>query len=88
MMRTITQGSCATPGSKLHSVTCPRCTNSMAIKVIRSRGCHLCSQILESQKKLHLEGDSSEGDLVGKVVLFYDASRGSKLACGVVTRRE
>ena len=44
-------------------------------------------QVLESQKVLHLAGDGSEGDLVGKVVVFYDKTRNTKLACGEVQLR-
>merc|ERR1712080_520345 len=59
----------------IHTITCPGCQNSMGIK------------ILGRQKKLTLLGDGSEGDLVGKTVVFYDNTRNSKLACGTVKLR-
>merc|ERR1711963_55363 len=72
----IHEGTCENLGEKIHSVRCSNCQNSLAVK------------IMGSQKKLHINGDGSEGDLIGKVVLFYDRQRGSKLACGLVNKRE
>merc|ERR1712156_872452 len=71
-----TRGTCENLGEKIHSVRCSNCQNSLAVK------------IMGSQKKLHIKGDGSEGDLIGKVVLFYDRQRGSQLACGLVDKRE
>merc|ERR1712212_1032856 len=56
----IHEGTCENLGEKIHSVRCSNCQNSLAVK------------IMGSQKKLHIKGDGSEGDLIGKVVLFYD----------------
>merc|ERR1711963_743774 len=72
----IHEGTCENLGEKIHSVRCSNCQNSLAVK------------IMGSQKTLHIKGDGSEGDLIGKVVLFYDRQRGSKLACGLVNKRE
>merc|ERR1712010_15084 len=72
----IHQGTCENLGEKIHSVRCSNCRNSLGFKV------------LGSHKNLHVKGDGSEGDLIGKVVLFYDSTRGSKLACGQVKERE
>jgi len=72
----IHEGTCESLGEKIHSVRCSNCLNSLGFKV------------LGSQKNLHVRGDGTEGDLIGKVVLFYDSTRGSKLACGQVKERE
>merc|ERR1711981_852684 len=72
----IHEGTCENLGEKIHSVRCSNCRNSLGFKV------------LGSQKNLHVKGDGTEGDLIGKVVLFYDSTRGSKLACGQVKERE
>merc|ERR1712192_71324 len=72
----IHEGTCELLGEKIHSVRCRNCRNSLAVK------------ILGSQKNLHVRGDGTEGDLIGRVITFYDSSRGSKLACGVVKERE
>merc|ERR1712055_69144 len=68
----IHEGSCDNLGEEIHSTVCRRCKNSMGIK------------ILEKRKKLTLTGDGSEGGIVGKMVVFYDNIRSSKLACGAV----
>jgi len=68
----IHEGTCDNLGEEIHSTVCRRCKHSMGIK------------ILEKQKKLTLTGDGSEGDIVGKMVVFYDKIGNSKLACGVV----
>merc|ERR1711963_85422 len=69
----IHEGNCENLGDKIHSVRCSNCRNSLGFKVLGSH---------------HVRGDGTEGDLIGKVVLFYDSTRGSKLACGVVKERE
>merc|ERR1719305_399907 len=72
----IHEGTCENLGEKIHSVRCSNCRNSLGFKV------------LGSHKNLHVKGDGTEGDLIGKVVLFYDSTHGSKLACGQLKERE
>merc|ERR1712110_1084447 len=69
----IHEGTCESLGEKIHSVRCSNCRNSLGVKIMG--------------KNFHVRGDGTEGDLIGRVVLFYDSTRGSKLACGLVKER-
>merc|ERR1712055_434446 len=61
----IHEGTCENLGEKIHSVRCSNCLNSLAVK------------IMGSQKKLHIKGDGSEGDLVALWPLGRRAKKSS-----------